>query len=211
MLVSLLAAPLEEGDKLVPRVDERHPGTAPAQHHPLDPYLVQGAELLGDLGPGPDEDARSAELVRGMSRQLALDVGRGTPGDGARHQGPAHPFRRASGIPQELVQVGAQLREALGGEKDRVPLVGVAGRKGERAPRSVAADDDGRAAGPWGPDLQHGVAQPVELALERDRLLVPEQPGDYLQPLLEPNEAAARVQQLEAERLVLALLPACAD
>src|SRR5918997_1442964 len=90
-------------------------------------------------------------------------------------------------------------------------VISVRRRQGKRPPGPVAADDDGRAAGARGPDLQRGVAQPVELALERDGLLVAEQPGDYLEPLLEAREAAACVQQLEAEHLVLALLPARAD
>jgi hypothetical protein len=55
------------------------------------------------------------------------------------------------------------------------------------------------------------VAQAVEVALERDRVVAPEEAGDDLQPFLEAGEAAVGGEQVEAERGVLPLLPARAE
>src|SRR5215213_10313098 len=66
--------------------------------------------------------------------------------------------RRATGLLKQLVEAGVQLGESLGGHKDGVPLVGVAGNQWERPARTVANDDDGRSAGPRGPGHEYGVA-----------------------------------------------------
>src|SRR5215203_5089016 len=114
----------------------------------------------------------------------------------------------ASGAP---LRAGVQPRESLRGHQDGVPLVGVAGRQREGAPRAVAADDDRRPAWPRGPGPQHGVAQPVELAVERDWGLIPQEQRDDLESLFEAGESELGFEQREAVSLVLALLPARAD
>src|SRR5215207_2380799 len=164
--------------------------------------------MLGDLRGGADDHASGTELVRRLARELALDVGIRAPEYDARHQRPAHLLRWPAGLLQQLVQAVVELCEPFRRHQDSVPLVGVAGCQGERPPHAITADDDRRAAGPWRARHQHGVAQPVELTVERDGPVAPQESGYALEALLEAGEPAVDVQQVEAVGLVLALLPA---
>src|SRR5215211_6657292 len=179
----------------------------PLQHYSLHAGLGEMSEPLDDLTRGPQEDG-SGLVVPQFPIELAVYVSLRAAEDDAGHQGSAYLFGLPPSLANQPVEPGVEIHEGLRLQEDGVPLVRVAGRQRQRPPHTVAPDDH------WCPSLtrrarqEQGVIQPVELAVEGHRLIVAEQPGHDLEPLLEAGEAPVCVEQVEAEGLVLPFVPA---
>src|SRR5215204_805963 len=179
----------------------------PLQHYPLHASLGEVSEPLDDLARRPGDDS-GGEVIPQLTFELAVYVGLRAAEDGAGHQGPAHLFGRPPRLAHQLVEPGVEIHESLRLQEDGVPLVRIAGRQRQRPPHTVAPNDHRRPS--WLRRARHeqGVANLVELAVERYRLIVAEQPGRDLEPLLEAGEAPIYVEHFEAEGLVLPFVPA---
>src|SRR5215203_6127311 len=75
-------------------------GLEPLQHYTFHPGLVQPRELLRDLKSCADDGAPGAELIRGLARELALDVGGDAPEYSPRHKRAAYLLQWAAGLSQ---------------------------------------------------------------------------------------------------------------
>src|ERR671920_333417 len=179
----------------------------PLQHYSLHTGLKETSQPLDDLARRPGEDGRG-EVIPPLPFELAVYVGLRATEDDTGHQGSAYLFGCPPCLAHQFVEPGVEIHKGLRLQEDGVPLVRVAGRQRQRPPHTVAPDDH------WCPSLtrrarhEQGVANLVELTVERYRLVVAEQPGRDLEPLLEAGEAPVCVEHIEAEGLVLPFVPA---
>src|SRR5215210_3940334 len=179
----------------------------PLQHYPLHAGLGEISEPLDDLARRPGKDG-GGEVIPQFSFDLAVYVGLRTTEDNAGHQCPAYLFGRPPRLAHEFVEPGVEIHESLRLQEDGVPLVRAAGRQRQRPPHAVAPDDHRHPSWPRRARHEQGVANLVELAVERYRLIVAEQPGRDLESLLEAGEAPICVEHFEAEGLMLPFVPA---
>src|ERR671920_162793 len=179
----------------------------PLQHYSLHTGLKETSQPLDDLARRPGEDGGGG-VIPPLPFKLAVYVGLRATEDDARHQGSAYLFGHPPCLAHQFVEPGVEIHEGLRFQEDGVPLVRVAGRQRQRPPHAVTPDDHRRPSSMRRARQEQGVIQPVELAVEGHRLIVAEQPGHDLEPLLEAGEAPVCVEQVEAEGLVLPFVPA---
>src|SRR5215213_3274983 len=179
----------------------------PLQHYSLHTGLRETSQPLDDLARLPGEDG-SGEVIPPLPFELAVYVGLRTTEDDTGHQGSAYLFGCPPCLAHQFVEPGVEIHEGLRLQEDGVPLVRVAGRQRQRPPHAVTPDDHRRPSWTRRARQEQGVIQPVELAVEGHRLIVAEQPGHDLEPLLEAGEAPVCVEQVEAEGLMLPFVPA---
>src|SRR5829696_3207448 len=179
----------------------------PLQHYSLHTGFGEMSEPLDDLARRPGEDG-GGKVILQLVFELAVYVGLCATEDDARHQGSAYLFGHPPCLAHQVVEPGVEIHEGLRLQEDGVPLVRVAGRQRQRPPHAVTPDDHRRPSWTRRARQEQGVIQPVELAVEGHRLIVAEQPGHDLEPLLEAGEAPVCVEQVEAEGLMLPFVPA---
>jgi hypothetical protein len=164
----------------------------PLQHHPLHAGLREASETVDDLVWGPRENG-GREMVPRISVELVVHLSLGTAEDDAGHQGSTHLFWRSPGLVYQPVEPRVEILERLRLQEDGVPFVRVAGRQRQSPTHAIAPYDHRRSSGPRRARHEHGLSKVVELAVERHGLIVAEQTGHDLEPLLEAGEAPVSI------------------
>ena len=145
---------------------------------------------------------RRKSRVAAVSSALAGEHQRAQPAD-----------RDVGGVAAERLAVAAQdvhLVGHRGGVAEDVHHVGVARHQPQRPLLAAAADEDRRPARLHRARHVAGLVDPVVAAVERRRLLGEHGPAD-LQRLLQPVQPLAGGREVEAQSLVLDVVPGRAD